>query len=137
MEPIVVRSGEGTVYRRPRTQGVVTVKLSSGAATLFETARATGDDQGPGIHSHAAFEETFYVVAGEWEFVVGERTVVVDAGSVVHIPPGVFHAFRSTGRLDGKLVGVAVPGGIEHFFEEGDRAAEREQAASRSVTPGQ
>jgi mannose-6-phosphate isomerase-like protein (cupin superfamily) len=65
-------------------------------------------------------------VSGEWEFVVGNRTFVADEGTTVYLPRGIFHAFRSTGRLDGKLFGVTVPGGIEDFFEEAAQRTDEE-----------
>jgi mannose-6-phosphate isomerase-like protein (cupin superfamily) len=123
MEAIVQKQGEGRTYARPASHGAVTVKVAGEAATVFETARATGDAGGPGAHSHPGFDETFYVLSGEWEFTIGDRSVVADAGTVVHLPRGIFHSFHSTGRLDGRLLGVAVPGGIEEFFSEAELAS--------------
>jgi mannose-6-phosphate isomerase-like protein (cupin superfamily) len=124
MEAIVIQPGDGRQIPRPVTHGAVTVKVAGAPATVFETTRAAGDDGGPALHSHPAFDETFYVVSGEWEFVAGDRTLVAGTGSVVHLPRGVFHSFRSTGRLEGKLLGIAAPGGIEDFFEEAAAANE-------------
>jgi mannose-6-phosphate isomerase-like protein (cupin superfamily) len=133
MDPVVLKLGEGKVFRRPATQGSVTVKVMSDAGTVFETERVAGDAAGPGLHSHPAFDETFYVVSGEWEFALGERAVVAEAGTVVHVPRGVFHAFRSTGRLDGRLLGFAAPGGIEDFFEEAERVADVEAGSRHGI----
>jgi mannose-6-phosphate isomerase-like protein (cupin superfamily) len=118
MDAIVLKRGEGKPFSRPTAHGSLTVKVANRTSTSFETERATGDAGGPELHSHPGFDETFYVVSGEWEFVAGDGTFVADAGTTVYLPRGIFHAFRSTGRLEGKLFGVAVPGGIEDFFEE-------------------
>jgi mannose-6-phosphate isomerase-like protein (cupin superfamily) len=128
VEAIVRKRGEGSTIPRPGTHGSVTIKAATGASTVFETQRPAGDAGGPAVHSHPGFDETFYVVSGEWEFVVGDDTITADAGMVVHLPRGVFHTFRSTGRVDGTLVGVAVPGGIEDFFEEAARTANDDEA---------
>ena len=133
MEAIVAKQGEGSTIAGPGT-GSVTIKVATGAGTVFETKRRAGDTAGPGVHSHPGFDETFYVVSGEWEFVVGHDTVVASPGTVVFLPRGVFHTFRSTGRVDGTLVGVAVPGGIEDFFEEAARAVTRTLPAAPTVT---
>jgi mannose-6-phosphate isomerase-like protein (cupin superfamily) len=130
MEAVVLKGGEGTVIPRPMTQGSVTVKVAGETSTMFETQRAAGDAGGPGSHSHPGFDETFYVISGEWEFVAGDRTVVAEAGTVVHLPRGIFHRVRSTGRVDGKLLGVAVPGGIEDFFEEAAQPADDQPAVA-------
>jgi len=106
--------------------GSVTVKVATEAGTVFETERAAGDAGGPRLHSHPGFDETFYVVSGEWEFVAGDEKFIAESGSVVHLPRGVFHSFRSTGRVAGKLLGFAVPGGIEDFFEEAARTSNDE-----------
>lgn len=109
---------------RPMTKGSVTVKVAGETSTMFEIHRRAGDARGPGLHSHPGFDESFYVLSGEWEFVAGDQMIIAEAGTVVHLPRGIFHGFRSTGRVDGKLLGVAVPGGIEDSFEEAARTAE-------------
>jgi mannose-6-phosphate isomerase-like protein (cupin superfamily) len=47
---------------------------------------------------------------------------VANAGTTVYLPRGIFHAFRSTGRVEGRIFGVGVPGGIEDVFEEASRS---------------
>jgi mannose-6-phosphate isomerase-like protein (cupin superfamily) len=123
--------GEGRTFARPSTGGSVTVKIASEAVTVFETTRPAGDDGGPGLHSHVAFDETFYVVSGEWEFAAGDDRIIAGAGETVHLPRGIFHSFRSTGREEGRLVGIAVPGGIEDFFEEAAQTADDAGAGRR------
>lgn len=131
MEAVVVKRGEGRVIPRPGTQGVVTIKVANNAGTVFETERKAGDAGGPPLHSHPGFDETFYVVSGEWEFVAGEETFVTEPGTAVHLPRGIFHAFHSTGRMDGRLIGIAVPGGIEDFFDEAARTSNDDEAGRR------
>lgn len=128
MKATIRKAGEGDVVARPTTHGSVTVKVASDKATVFETERAAGDSGGPGMHSHPGFDETFYVVSGQWEFLAGDQNIVADAGTFVHLPRGIFHSFRSTGTMDGKLVVIAVPGGIEDFFEEAARTADDDAA---------
>lgn len=128
MEAVVLKKGEGKVIPRPVTHGSVTIKVANERSTIFETERAAGNAGGPALHSHPGFDETFYVVSGEWEFVAGEEKIVAEAGTVVHLPRGIFHSFRSTGRLDGMLIGIAVPGGIEDFFEEAAQTADDDEA---------
>jgi mannose-6-phosphate isomerase-like protein (cupin superfamily) len=67
---------------------------------------------GLGCTTHPGFDETFYVVTGEWELVAGDRMALAEAGTTVYLPRGIFHGFRSIGRLPGRLFGVAAPGGI-------------------------
>lgn len=131
MEGLSLAPGEGVVLRTPTpsAHGSVTIKVATGAMTVFETHRPKGDPGGPQRHSHPRFDETFYVLSGEWEFTLGERSVVAGPGTVVHVPRGTFHGFRSTGTADGRLIGMAVPGGIEDYFEEAARTADGRAAA--------
>ncbi len=121
-QPIVVPVGGGKSLPRPDTGGVVTIKLSSemtgGACTIWESKRAGGDTGGPGVHSHPGFDETFYVLAGEYQFTIGHEKVIAPTGTTVFVPRGTFHTFSSTGLSEGRLLAFAVPGGIEDFFEE-------------------
>lgn len=141
MSAVFRKPGEGRVYGRPSTGGAVTIKIASGDATIFETSRPAGDSGGPGLHNHPAFDESFYVLEGEWDFTAGDQTIRAEAGTLVHIPRGVFHSFKSTGRAAGKLIGFTVPGGIELFFEEvastgDDRAAGARHGINWATAPG-
>jgi mannose-6-phosphate isomerase-like protein (cupin superfamily) len=128
LDAIVLKSEEGKLISRPQTHGAVTIKIANGASTLFQAERSAGDSAGPGLHSHPGFDESFYLVSGEWEFVANDKKIFAEEGTLVHIPRGAFHGFRSTGRLDGKILVIAVPGGIEDFFEEAAQTADDAKA---------
>lgn len=119
---IVVPPGGGKAVPRPDTGGTVTLKLTrestGGAITVWESNRAAGDTGGPGLHSHPGFDEVFYVLAGEYLFTIDGTEFPAPAGTLAFIPRGAFHTFASTGRVDGRLLAFAVPGGVEDFFEE-------------------
>lgn len=119
---IIVQPGEGTTLPRPDTGGEVTIKLSSegtgGVLTAWESRRRAGDNRGTALHSHPGFDETFYVLAGEYAFTASRRTFRAPAGTLVFIPRGVFHTFASTGAVPARLLSFVVPGGVEDFFEE-------------------
>ena len=52
---------------------------------------------GAPAHLHRTQDETHYILEGQFEFVVGERKVNADAGSVVYVPRTMMHAFTNTG----------------------------------------
>jgi mannose-6-phosphate isomerase-like protein (cupin superfamily) len=120
--PTVVPPGEGTTFPRPETGGAVTIKVSSettgGAITVWESRRSAGDTRGPGPHSHPGFDEMFYVLAGEYVFTGAGRRFTAPAGTFLFLPRGTFHTFVSTGATEARLLHLAVPGGVEDFFEE-------------------
>lgn len=76
---------------------------------------------GPPPHRHD-FAEYFYVLEGKMTVEIEGESVEVSAGESVYIPPGAAHAPRSGGRL--RLLGVAIPAGIEQYFEEANEIIE-------------
>jgi mannose-6-phosphate isomerase-like protein (cupin superfamily) len=86
----------------------------------FGFAEVTAPPQwgGPPPHVHHAHDETFYVVEGEYEFKVGDRTVKAGPGSFVFVPREVAHAFSNPGQSAAKLACVVSPAGYEKYFED-------------------
>ena len=72
----------------------------------------------PRPHIHHTHEELFYVVEGEFEFVLGDRTVRAGPGTFVHVPPGVLHGFANRTDAPARYVGTIAPPTLEHYFEE-------------------
>ncbi|MEM2875379.1 MAG: cupin domain-containing protein [Candidatus Bathyarchaeia archaeon] len=48
-------------------------------------------------HVHTVPEEIYYVLSGKGEMVLGDRTIPIEAGMAIYIPPNVVHAPRNTG----------------------------------------
>jgi mannose-6-phosphate isomerase-like protein (cupin superfamily) len=75
-------------------------------------------DSGPVLHMHTSVDEAFYVVTGDLELQLGEERVKATAGGFVWVPRGVAHAFANAGGEPVRVLGFAVPGGIEEQFAE-------------------
>lgn len=70
-----------------------TGETTGGRIAVIEDVAPKGE--GTPLHAHREDDETFYVLDGELTFWLGEdRPVRAPAGSFVHIPGGVAHAFR-------------------------------------------
>ena len=67
---------------------------------------------------HTREDETFLVLEGELEFVVGDRTITASAGSVVYGPRGIAHTFRNVGPTPSRMVVLIMPAGFEKMVEE-------------------
>jgi mannose-6-phosphate isomerase-like protein (cupin superfamily) len=65
--------------------------------------------EGVGPHTHDDQTDTFYVLEGEAEFVVGEETFVLGPGSYVAAPAGVVHGFRVAGGTELRLLNIHTP----------------------------
>lgn len=88
---------------------------TGGAYSIVEV---TVSVHGPPPHIHHNEDEAFYVVEGELDFQVGERTVRALAGSLVFGPKGVMHGYSKVGPGPAKLLEIFSPPGFERFFEE-------------------
>ena len=100
---------------------VYTVKLTAdatrGSLGLIEASVPPGG--GPPPHLHVKSDATFYLTAGELEFLEGDRIFVARAGDAVFIPRGVAHRFTNIGLVPATMVFLYTPGGPEGLFIEG------------------
>lgn len=118
-EPIIV-----TPDTRSRPLNVVGEQirvLASGAQTgsyeIFHQAGPEGS--GPPPHSHP-WDEAFYVTKGEITFGVGDKDLVAQPGTLVHLPAGTTHWFRF-GKGGGEMVSMTSREGASHMFTDFDR----------------
>ena len=71
-----------------------------------------------GRHVHAVQEETFYLLEGECEWHVGDKTVRATPGTYLFIPPGVPHNITNVSAKPARVLMTVSPPGHEHYFEE-------------------
>jgi quercetin dioxygenase-like cupin family protein len=97
---------------------LITGKETDGAFATIDMLIPPGG--GPGPHSHAHFQESFYVIDGEIEVKSeGSATYTAKKGSFVNIPKGgIVHCFKNKTDQIAHLLCVVVPAGLEGFFEE-------------------
>lgn len=94
------------------------VKVSAadtdGELFLFEHA-----DMGPGgppRHVHYEQDEWFYVVAGEFDFEVGDEAFTLRTGDSLLAPRQVPHVWTCVSEKGTLLLGVQPAGSLEEFF---------------------
>ncbi len=99
---------------------LITFKASGedtgGAYSLTDSVVPPGG--GPPPHVHHQEHEAFWVLEGELEVQVGENTFRAGAGSFVHLPKDIQHAYQNVGTGPARFLTLMVPGGLEKFFEE-------------------
>src|SRR5215204_7743831 len=100
---------------------LVTHKIRScqtgGAYSLFEVTTQPG--AGSPHHVQHREDESFYVLEGEFEFLLHGHTLIAGASSLLYVPKGTLHAHRNVGEGVGRLLVTQTPGGLyERFFEE-------------------
>src|SRR4028118_2078659 len=95
---------------------------TGGAYSLFEVVTQPGS--GPPPHVQHREDEAFYVLEGEYEFLVDGNTLRAGSGSLVYVPKGALHAHRNVGEVLGRMLTTHTPGDLyELFFENAGRPA--------------
>jgi quercetin dioxygenase-like cupin family protein len=85
---------------------------------MFEFDVAAGAKV-PAAHSHDAYEETIYGLAGVLTMTVDERPSEIGSGDLLCIPRGTVHRFDNFHPADAKMLAIITPGilGPDYFRE--------------------
>lgn len=115
LNPVVRSCGEGDAYwvLGDRYTFKVRSAETGGAYALLECEIAP--NAGPPPHMHTREDEAFYILEGEVEFLLGDRTSVHGPGDYVFAPRGIPHTFKARDEGARMLVQVT-PGAVEPFF---------------------
>jgi quercetin dioxygenase-like cupin family protein len=90
---------------------------------------------GPPPHIHHREEETFQILEGDYEWVVGDKKFVAGKGTTIFAPRGIPHKYRYLGHNSGRLLCVITPAGFEGFFEAiGALTTEQQRDIARIMT---
>ena len=115
----VVRPGEG----RSVDLGVVAMRvLAAGEAVTgksFTLAEFSGAGAGPWTvpHVHRGFEESFFILEGNFSFTIGEKVIEATAGMYLLVPRETTHTITAADG-GGRFLTLMVPGGLEDMFFE-------------------
>ena len=97
----------------------VTHKLTSqptgGAYYLFESVFEPG--AGNSLHVHRREDEVGCVLEGALEIRVGDQIVVVEAGSVAHLPKSIPYSIRNPLTTTSHYLFMTIPGGLDQWFD--------------------
>ena len=127
---IILGPGEGRTVPGTDTMTLkATSEETGGSIGVLEATSPPGS--GPPRHIHHGCDELFYVLEGEFLFLVSERRVSAPPGTFVFVPRGTVHAAKVVGTEPGKVLAAYVPGGLERSFEE---FAERRGADAKRGT---
>ena len=111
-----------TIYAGPvGITFLLEAEQTGGALTAFE-CDVPAAARVPAPHSHDAFEETIYGLAGTITFTVEGTDHEVGPGEVVFIPRGAVHGFVNRRDQDARFLAVITPGlfGPAYFREIGE-----------------
>src|SRR5215217_3710921 len=88
---------------------------------------------GPPRHIHYGSDELFYILEGEFLFLVGERQESVSAGTYIFVRRGTVHAYKAVGTEQGRLLMAFIPGGPERLAEQFVKLSTEGEGVNRSM----
>jgi len=98
---------------------------TGGVLSVVESHDVPGG--GPPPHIHHREDETFQILEGEYEFMVGGQTILARPGTTLFAPRDIPHSYRCVSKASGKLMVVLTPSGFEGFFEESGALSPQQQ----------
>lgn len=102
--------------------------------TLAVVESIDSANSGPPPHIHHREDETFQILAGEYEFMVAGKTVAAKAGDTLFAPRGTPHTYRCVSNSGGRLSVTLTPSGFEDFFAEiGSMSPQEQQNIPRVI----
>lgn len=103
--------GPGDIYNF-----LLTGKESNNVFFQFEALVSEGG--GPPPHIHSREDETFYVISGSLEILLGDKIHQAKAGDFVYIPRGTVHRFKNVGKDMSVQLVTFSPAGVDKFMQE-------------------
>ncbi|MBV9338462.1 MAG: cupin domain-containing protein [Solirubrobacterales bacterium] len=125
---ILLAPGDGELIEAASNR--IRIKVASPSQLVCDYS-AGSRFPGPPLHIHPGFDETYLVLEGRLEVVVGERRSELTPGAVAYVSGSVPHTFRNPQDERARFLSICSPGGFEHFFRAaaaGDQEAIAEVA---------
>ncbi|HKS23024.1 MAG TPA: cupin domain-containing protein [Thermoanaerobaculia bacterium] len=91
--------------------------LASGDGAPYEMFEWHGpENSGPPPHAHP-WTESYFVIDGEADVVIGDKTLRATPGCFMSVPPDTVHTYRVTSP-GAKFLVVTSPSGLKAFVED-------------------
>ena len=114
-QPIFLPPGSGRVLDFLGVTHRLTSEQSGGSIYIFESTFEPGT--GNRLHVHDREDEIAYVLEGALEVRLRDRSEILEAGGVGRLPKKLPHAIRNPLDTPSRYLFLAVPGGIERWFD--------------------
>ena len=115
-QPFVVPPGSGKVLKLIGVTHKLISQQTGGGYYLFESE--FDPESGNRLHVHAYEDEVVYVMQGTIQIRLGNGRLEASEGGVAHLPKGIAHALYNPLKMPLRIVALAIPGGMEQFFDE-------------------
>lgn len=114
----VVAAGEGLSLQAAATRPTVKAGPRTGSRLLGMLESELPPGGGFPGHNHDEYEEIFYVLAGQIDYLIGDRWVTAPTGTTVFVPPGQAHGFRNNSGETARHLAIASPAEAMAMIED-------------------
>lgn len=106
----------------------ITIKVASPSQLVCDYSAAPAFP-GPPLHVHPGFDESYLVLEGRLDVIVGEQSRELAPGALAYVSGSIPHTFRNPSQDRVRFLSVCSPGGFEDFFRAVARGDHEEIAA--------
>ena len=134
-KPVIISSGTGQELGFIGVTHKLTGQQNGGRYYLFEFT--FNPESGNRLHVHAHEDEVVYVIEGAIEIRLGDEILTAQQGGVAHLPKRIPHALRNPLKTPARYLGIAIPGGMENFFDAlaaAEKAGKLDDATHREIS---
>lgn len=121
-QPIVVPPDSGKVLKLLGVTHKLISQQTNSGYYLFEFE--FDPKSGNSIHVHRYEDELVYVLEGAIEIRLDTQKLRAVTGGVAHLPKQIPHALYNPLKTPSRYLAMAIPGGMESFFDELSAAQE-------------
>ena len=116
LQPAIIPPDSGKVLHFLGVTHKLTRQHTGGEYYLFEFA--FDPESGNRLHVHSYEDEVVYVLTGAIQIRLGNAKLQAVAGGVAHLPKNIPHALYNPLKAPSRYLSIAIPGGMENFFDE-------------------
>ena len=115
-QPLAVLHGAGRTLQFLGVTHKLTSEQTGGAYYVCEAVFGPGS--GSPFHIHHFEDEVIHVLEGEIEIRLDRERLHAPSGGIVHLPKKIPHALQNPLKTPLRILVHAIPGGLEHYFDE-------------------
>lgn len=134
-QPVFIPALSGELLDSLGVTHLLTSQQTDGACYLFEST--FDPETGNRLHVHGREDEIAYVLEGALEVRLRAETRSLDAGGLARLPKGLPHAIRNPLKTPSRYLFIAVPGGLDLWFDavaDAERNGQLDDALFRKLS---
>lgn len=121
-KPFIVPPSSGKVLELVGVTHKLLSQQTGGRYYLFESE--FDPESGNRLHVYTYEDEVVYVLQGAIQIRLGDGELEASEGGVAHLPKDIPHALYNPLKVPLKILALAIPGGMEQFFDELESATQ-------------